>query len=120
MYAVMALIQAVGYGFGMGAATLISIKLGEKEDQKANVISSSAFYGAFAVALLLSTAGLIFFDELMDLLGCSNTMFPYAKPYARCILIAAPMTCSSLCSTTSFVPRDSQRYLCTVWLPAEF
>ena len=95
MYAVMALIQAVGYGFGMGAATLISIKLGEKEDEKANVISSSAFYGAFAVALLLSTAGLIFFDELMDLLGCSNTLFPYAKPYARCILIAAPMTCSS-------------------------
>ena len=46
VYTLMAIIQAVGYGLGMGAGSLISRKLGEKNDSAADMYASSAFFAA--------------------------------------------------------------------------
>lgn len=95
VFAVMSLIQALGGGFGMGAGSIISRKLGEKKDDEANMYASCAFFGALSFGAAILIIGLAFLEPLMRLLGATETMLPYAKDYARYIFIAAPIMCSS-------------------------
>ena len=95
VYAVMSVIQAIGFGLGMGAGSLISRMLGAKEDQAAHTYASSAFCAAVLAGGLISLLGLLFLEPMLLLLGCSETMMPHATDYAKYILIAAPLSCST-------------------------
>lgn len=95
VYAVMSVIQAVGFGLGMGAGSLISRKLGARENEAANTYASSAFFAAALFGALLTVVGLLILEPIMRLLGCTDTMMPYAIPYARYILLAAPINCAT-------------------------
>ena len=95
VYAVMSIIQAIGFGLGMGSGSLISRKLGAKEDQAAHTYASSAFFAAILCGALISVLGLLFLEPMLKLLGCSETMMPHAIPYAKFVLIAAPISCST-------------------------
>ena len=95
VYAIMSIIQAVGYGLGMGAGSLISRKLGAKEDEAASRYASSAFFAAVAIGGLIGILGLLTLEPFLRLLGCTDTMMPYAVPYAKYILIAAPVNCAT-------------------------
>ncbi|MCQ2427456.1 MAG: MATE family efflux transporter [Clostridia bacterium] len=94
-FALQSLIQAFGYGFGMGAGSLVSRRLGAKKKEDADVIASSAFAGAVVTGLLIAVFGLVSLEPLMKLLGSTPTMLPYACDYARYILIAAPVMCGA-------------------------
>lgn len=95
VYAVMSIIQAIGFGLGMGSGSLISRKLGAKEDQMANTYAASAFAAAILAGALMSVLGLLFLEPFLRLLGCSDTMMPHAVPYAKYIFLAAPISCST-------------------------
>lgn len=95
VYAVMSIIQAIGFGLGMGSGSLISRKLGAKEDQAAHTYASSAFFAAILCGVLISVLGLLFLEPMLKLLGCSETMMPHAIPYAKFVLIVAPISCST-------------------------
>lgn len=95
VYAIMSIIQAVGFGLGMGAGSLISRKLGAKENKAAYVYASSAFAAAAVFGVLLMVAGLLTLEPFLRLLGCTETMMPYAIPYAKYILWAAPINCAT-------------------------
>ena len=60
VFSLMAIIQAVGFTFGMGAGSLISSKLGERKEHEAQVIGSSSFYIAIIIGLIISIFSLIF------------------------------------------------------------
>ncbi|MDO4476014.1 MAG: MATE family efflux transporter [Lachnospiraceae bacterium] len=94
-FAVMALIQAVGFGLGMGACSLCSMKLGEGKDEEAHICGSSALAAAFLTGLVLMGLGLGFLHPLLRLIGCSETMLDYAAGYLRFILLVAPISCPS-------------------------
>ncbi|MBO5197943.1 MAG: MATE family efflux transporter [Lachnospiraceae bacterium] len=95
VFSLMAIIQAVGFTLGMGAGSLVSRLLGSREPEKARRIAASAFYSAIAFGLLLTVFGLIFLDPLMGLLGATPTILPYARDYARYILLGAAIMASS-------------------------
>ena len=95
VYAVMSIIQAIGFGLGMGSGSLISRKLGAKEDRMANTYAASAFAAAILAGALMSVLGLLFLEPFLKLLGCSDTMMPHAIPYAKYIFVAAPISCST-------------------------
>lgn len=95
VYAVMSIIQAIGFGLGMGSGSLISRKLGAKENQAANTYAASAFIAAVLAGAFISILGLLTLEPMLRLLGCSDTMMPHAIPYAKYILIAAPISCST-------------------------
>lgn len=95
VYAIMAIIQTIGYGLGMGAGSLISRKLGAQDGMAAERYASSAFFAALLLGFVIGGAGLFFLRPLMRLIGCSDTMLAHAEPYARYILAAAPLTCPS-------------------------
>lgn len=95
VFSLMSIIQAFGFGLGMGANSLISRRLGARQDEEAHRFGSSAFFAALCVGLLLTVAGLLTLDGLMRLLGSTETMLPYSRAYARWILLGAPVMCSS-------------------------
>jgi len=95
VYSIMAIIQAVGFGLAMGCSSLISRYLGKKQDKDACVFASSGVFAALLVGTLVGISCLCFLEPFLRLIGASETMLPYAIPYARIILIGAPISCSS-------------------------
>lgn len=56
---------------------------------------ATGFYTAICFGLLLTIFGLIFIDPLMQVLGATDTILPYARDYARYILVGAAIMCGS-------------------------
>lgn len=95
VFSLMAIIQAVGFGLGMGSSSLISRRLGAKDEKAANKYGSSAVAAAVTFGIVLMIVGLLTLQPFMKLLGSTETILPYACDYARYILIGAPIMCSS-------------------------
>ena len=95
VFALMAIIQAIGYGFGMGAGNLLSKKLGAREDKDSPNIVASAMIGGIGAGFLIQFFGLLFLRPLMRMLGATPTMLEDACSYATYILIAAPIMCGT-------------------------
>lgn len=95
VFTLMGVIQACGFTFGHGAGSNISRQLGAKDFEEAKKYSSTAFFLALITGALIGVFGLIFLTPFMKLLGSTDTILPYAKEYARFILIAAPAFVSS-------------------------
>lgn len=95
VFSVMAIIQAVGFTIGMGAGSTISRLLGEKKQEDAEEIAVSGVMASLVFGGVLMIFGLRFLESFMKLLGATDTILPYAKDYARYILMAAPVMSGS-------------------------
>nr|WP_122012915.1 MATE family efflux transporter [Maliibacterium massiliense] len=95
VFSLMAIIQAIGFTFGVGSGSYISRLLGEHNPERANQAASTAFFSAAACGLVIAVFGLLFIDPFMRLLGATPTILPYARDYARYILIGAPYMAAS-------------------------
>ncbi|MBO4928621.1 MAG: MATE family efflux transporter [Clostridiales bacterium] len=91
VFSLMALIQAIGFTLGMGAGSIISRSLGAKDRETAGRALSTSFFSALGIGALITALGLIFLEPIMNLLGSTPTALPYAKIYARYILLGAPI-----------------------------
>ncbi len=95
VYSLQTIIQAMGYGLGMGAGALISRKLGQQDKEACNVYASSAIAGAICVGLVIIIVGLPNTEGLMKLLGSTDSMLQNCVNYGRYIIMAAPVMCSA-------------------------
>ena len=95
VFSIQSIIQAIGYGFGMGAQSLISRRLGEKKKEEADLYATSGFVASFFMGTLIMLLGLIDLPFVMRLFGSTETALPLACSYGRWILIGAPVFCSS-------------------------
>ncbi|MBQ1710114.1 MAG: MATE family efflux transporter [Treponema sp.] len=95
VFPIMSIIQACGFTLGMGAGSLISIKLGQKKNDEASVICSTAFFTAIIIGILITIFGVLFSSGFLHLVGASDAVLPYAKAYARYIFLGAPFMCAS-------------------------
>lgn len=93
VFAIQAIIQAVGFGFGMGVSSICSRKLGEAADDEASKYASSGVLGAIVVATVIGATGLVFLNPLLRMIGCTDTMLQYGRDYAIVILLFAPLNC---------------------------
>ncbi len=94
-FALMSVIQAIGFFFGHGSGTYISHKLGADETDKAEQMSSVGFGLSLIFGILITLLGLIFIKPLSLLLGATPTSLDFVKEYVGIILIGAPFMCSS-------------------------
>ena len=101
VFSIMSIIQALGFGLGVGAGSLISRRLGAKDNAAADKYASSAFFASITVGSLIMVLGLLFLEPILRFLGCTDTMMPHAIPYARFILIAAPFNCATFVLNTT-------------------
>lgn len=87
-------IQLVGMAFamliGIGGNSLFSIKLGEGKKEEAERILGNAVSLLIVVSVFLSATGLLLLDPLLELLGASETILPYARDYLYIILWGTP------------------------------
>lgn len=95
VFGLMAIIQAFGFMFGHGAGSIISRRLGAKDVESASRFASTSFLCGILSGLFIMVSGLLFLNPLMRLLGSTDTILPYARTYAACILLAAPFMVSS-------------------------
>lgn len=95
VFALMALIQAVGFALGLGSGSIISRLLGQQKRDEANGVFCSGFAAALLLGLLVTVFGLIFLDPLMRLLGSTESILPYARDYGQYILLGAPIMAAS-------------------------
>ena len=95
IYSLMAMIQAIGFTLGMGAGNFISRSLGKRDEETAVRTAATAFYTAVSVGLLMTVTGLLSLDRLVRMLGATETIAPYARDYARYILLGAPVMTGS-------------------------
>lgn len=86
-FPIMTVMMAFGMLIGIGATALISIRLGQKKREDAEVILSNAFVLSIIVSLILTILGLVFCNPLLILFGAKGQVLIYAKQYITIILI---------------------------------
>ncbi|MGE5627026.1 MAG: MATE family efflux transporter [Solirubrobacterales bacterium] len=79
-------IMAVGMLVGIGSAALVSIKLGQKKREEAEVIVGNAFVLTILFSLFLTILGILFLDPILNALGATSETLPYAKRFASLLL----------------------------------
>ena len=104
VFGLMAIIQACGFTFGHGAGSIISRRLGAKDNGTANLVASASFFSAIIVGGIITALGLLLSDPFLRLLGSTDTILPFARSYAFWILLASPLM------TASFVLNNILRY----------
>ncbi len=95
VFGFMSILQAFGFMFGQGAGSVISRKLGGKDEKSAGTYASTGFFLSVLCGLVIEVAGLCFLEPLLRLLGSTETILPYARQYVFYILIASPFMVSS-------------------------
>ena len=95
VFPIMSIIQACGFTLGMGSGSLVSIRLGQKRNEEASVISSTAFFAALFVGLLITIFGNSFAKFVLAFAGADNSVLPFAREYAFYIFWGAPFMCAS-------------------------
>lgn len=115
VFGLMAVIQAFGFMFGHGAGSIISRRLGAKDADSASRFASTSFVCAIAAGGAIFLLGLLFLDPLMRLLGSTDTILPYARTYARFILLAAPFMAGS-CVMNNILRYEGQAVFAMVGL----
>lgn len=90
VFPLMLVILASTMLIGIGASTLISIRLGQQRDEEAQKIMGNAVMMMLLFSALITIAGLVFLEPIMASLGASDAVMPYAKAYGRIVLLGTP------------------------------
>ena len=92
----MNLSAAFGAMVGVGASTLISVKLGQKDYQSAQQIFGNVITLTIILGLLFSVVSLAFLDPILYFFGASAETLPHALEYMEIILAGNIITHSYL------------------------
>lgn len=86
-FPIMLIMMAFSMLIGLGANSLVAIRLGQNRKEEAQGIFGNALVLLILTSLVLSTTGLIFLKPFLKLLGTSEEILPYALDYLGIILI---------------------------------
>ncbi len=85
-FPIMTVIMAFAMLSGIGAATTISIRLGQRKRDEAEHILGNAFILSVIFSIIITIVGLMSVDKLLPIFGASENTFGYAKDYIVIIL----------------------------------
>jgi putative MATE family efflux protein len=88
----MNLAGAMGGMVGIGAAALVSIRLGQKNQREANAILGNALFLNVVLSIAFSILCFIFLDKILLCIGASSETLPYAKQFIQIILLGNVFT----------------------------
>ena len=83
---------AFGAMVGMGSATLISVKLGQKDYQIAEKILGNAVVMNIAMGVVFAIISLLFLEPILYFFGASEASIGYAREYMQIILLGNVIT----------------------------
>lgn len=82
----MNLAAAFGALVGVGASTLVSVKMGQKDLKSAEAVLGNVLVMNTVIGLCFMTVGLLFLDPILMFFGASEETLPYARDYMQVIL----------------------------------
>ncbi|HCX65211.1 MAG TPA: MATE family efflux transporter, partial [Eubacteriaceae bacterium] len=88
-FPLMMILMSMGILFGMGGATLFSIRLGEDKKEKAYEILGNSFAMILISGLTFSILGQTFLPQILRAFGASDAVLPYAEEYMRVIFFGS-------------------------------
>jgi len=92
------LLLGVGKTVGIGAASIISRKLGAGQNDEAGRIAGGSFVLAAILGFVISTSGLILIEPVLKLFGAGSTVIPYGRDYLSIILLGGTFFSVTVCS----------------------
>jgi putative MATE family efflux protein len=91
-FPMMNLAAAFGAMVGVGAAALVSIRLGERNQREANAILGNTLFLNVVISTVFSVVCFIFLDRILLSMGASKQTLPYAKQFIQIILLGNVFT----------------------------
>ncbi len=95
VFSLMNILQAIGFMISMGSGLLVARFLGAKQNKRASQIVSTGFFMAFVFGAIFGAVCMVFTRPIVQLLGSTPTIEPYAMQYTFYVMTAAPFMCSS-------------------------
>ncbi len=90
-YPIVALIQAVGTGIGMGGAVYYSINVAEGNHQKARQFIAASWWLLIAASIIFTLLTYLSAHTILGLLGAEGQVLVYATQYIRIIALGAAL-----------------------------
>ena len=91
-FPLMNLSTAFGAGVGVGASSLLSVKLGQKDYEAAQNILGNTVVLNIITGVCFSIISLLFLEPILMFFGASAQTLPYAKDYMEIILLGNVVT----------------------------
>ncbi|MDE5902650.1 MAG: MATE family efflux transporter [Muribaculaceae bacterium] len=85
-FPVMTLATALGMLIGAGAATRVSIVLGQKDHRRAEVILGNSVQLSIIIGIIYASCFAIFIDPILTMFGASPATLPYAREFILWVL----------------------------------
>ncbi|NQT58760.1 MAG: MATE family efflux transporter [Bacteroidetes bacterium] len=92
------LISAFAMMFGVGSASIISRRLGEKNEEAAANAAGTALSATVIVALVITVLGTIFIEPLLAAFGATENILPYSRDYLSIIFLGSVFISISMSS----------------------
>ena len=89
-FPLMNVIQALGFFFGQGSGNYMARALGARNTEGASRMAATSLISGFIFTAILAIGGLLGIKPLVDAIGATETIRPYAVDYFFFILLAAP------------------------------
>lgn len=106
-------LSAVSSTLGSGGASVMSRALGQKDYEKAGKTVGNTFSLFYITAILVTVTGLLYLDEMLHIMGITESLLPYARAYSRIILAGA---ISSTGFSSLIRAEGSSRYAMYIWV----
>jgi len=88
-FPIMIILMAFGMLVGVGAAAVVSLRIGQHKQHEAEKILGNAFTLAAILSVTLSAGMLLYLDPILISLGAQPTVLPYARDFTRIILLGS-------------------------------
>lgn len=88
-FPIMLILMAVSVLIGVGATSLISIRIGEKNPEEAEKIAGNATLLLILLPICISIVYFLFSDSILTFFGASAEVLPYAKDFTHIIMLAS-------------------------------
>lgn len=90
-FPIMNILAAFSMLIGVGGATLLSIKLGQKDEASARDILWHVLIVNTINSVILGALSLIFLDSILQLFGATEALLPYARDFMSVFLYGIPI-----------------------------
>jgi putative MATE family efflux protein len=95
------IMMGIGMTIGIGGASLISRRMGERDNEGASLALGNMVALSLVTGILCMVAGLSFLDPLLRLFGATDNLMPNAEAYIMVILIGSPVITFSMVASSS-------------------
>lgn len=88
-FPIMLILMAVSVLIGVGATSLISIRLGQKKPEEAEKIAGNAMVLLILLPICISVIYFLFTDSILAFFGADAEVLPYARDFTSIIMAAS-------------------------------